>query len=364
MTHSPRMISLDALRGFTIAAMILVNTPGSWSHIYAPLAHKSWHGITPTDLIFPFFIFIVGISIALAFGKKMASGVALKGLYKKILWRSVKIFAVGIFLNLYPYFNFAELRIAGVLQRIAIVYFVSALLFIKLDQKKLVITGAFLLVGYWLAMTFIPTPGYQKVMLEPGINLAAWFDQMLLPGRLWAGSWDPEGILSTIPAIATGITGLLAGILISSNRSLEQKIIQLFTAGFLTAVAGTIWSWQFPLNKSLWTSSYVLVSSGLAAMTLATMMTIIDQKGYRRASYPFIIFGSNAIAVYVLAGMADFLFRDIKFAGMGLSGHFMHQLISAGLAANFASMLYALLYTTLLFVPALILFKRGIFIKL
>lgn len=364
MPHNPRMISLDALRGFTIAAMILVNTPGSWSHIYAPLAHKSWHGITPTDLIFPFFIFIVGISIALALGKKISSGVAKQGLYKKILWRSVKIFAVGIFLNLYPYFNFAELRVAGVLQRIALVYFVSALLFIKLDQKKLVITATFLLVGYWLAMTLIPTPGYQKVMLEPDINLAAWFDQMFLPGRLWAGSWDPEGILSTIPAIASGITGLLAGYLINSKKSLEQKIIQLFTAGFLAAVAGTIWSWQFPLNKSLWTSSYVLVSSGLAAMTLATMMTIIDQKGYRRASYPFIIFGSNAIAVYVLAGMADFLFRDIKFAGMGLSGHFMQIFTDLGISANFTSMLYAVLYTALIFIPALILFKRGLFIKL
>ncbi|MBS4058830.1 MAG: DUF1624 domain-containing protein [Bacteroidetes bacterium] len=364
MAAGSRMISLDAMRGFTIAAMILVNTPGSWSHIYPPLAHKVWNGITPTDLIFPFFIFIVGISIALAYGKRVASGLPVNDLYRKILWRSIKIFAVGIFLNLYPYFNFAELRFAGVLQRIAIVFFVCAFLFLKLDQKKLAITGALLLWAYWLAMTIIPTHGYNKAMLEPGVNLAAWFDSKFLPGKLWAGTWDPEGLLSTLPAIATGITGLLAGTLLRSDRTRAQKIIWLFTAGFIASVLGTIWSWQFPLNKNLWTSSYVLVSSGLAATTLATLMVFIDEMGYERFARPFVIFGSNAIAVYVLAGMADFLFWGINIGEMGIKGHFMEILISAGLAANFASMLYALIYTALLFVPAFVLFKRGIFIKL
>ncbi|MDR4988802.1 MAG: heparan-alpha-glucosaminide N-acetyltransferase domain-containing protein, partial [Bacteroidales bacterium] len=167
-----RLSSLDALRGFTIAAMIMVNNPGSWSHIYPPLAHKPWHGITPTDLIFPFFIFIVGISIVLSYSRRLASGLPKTDLYKKIIWRSVKIFAVGVFLNLYPYFDFSDVRIAGVLQRIALVFMACALLFLNTDWKKQAVTGVVLLVGYWIVMTIIPTPGYGKVMLEPGHNMA------------------------------------------------------------------------------------------------------------------------------------------------------------------------------------------------
>lgn len=364
MPENSRLLSLDVLRGFTIAAMILVNTPGSWSHIYPPLSHKPWNGITPTDLIFPFFIFIVGVSIALAYSKKKESGLPIAGLYRKIMWRSVKIFAVGIFLNLYPYFDFAELRVAGVLQRIAIVFMVCAFLFLSMSAKKLAITGAGILILYWLAMTLIPTPGYGKVMLEPGINLAAWFDAEFLPGRLWAGSWDPEGILSSLPAIASGISGVLAGCLLLSKMSTEQKIIWLFTAGFAASVAGTVWSWHFPLNKNLWTSSYVLVSSGLAASTLAALMVIVDLKGYIRLFRPFLVFGSNAIAVYVLAGVVDFLFWGIRFGETGIKGHFMEMLTSAGIAANFASLMYALFYTSLIFIPALVLYRKKIFIKL
>lgn len=359
-----RLISLDALRGFTIAAMILVNNPGSWSHIYPPLAHKPWHGITPTDLIFPFFIFIVGVSIALAYARRLDSGFPVRDLYRKIIWRSVKIFAVGIFLNLYPNFDPEALRVAGVLQRIAIVFLCCALLFLKTNWQKQALIGAALLVGYWIVMTFIPTPGYGKVILEPGENMAAWVDGFLLPGRMWNETWDPEGLLSTVPAIATGIGGLLAGKLLCNTKSNDKKIIWLFTAGFVAAVAGYVWSWHFPLNKPIWSSSYVLVSCGLASMSLAALIFFIDELGYKKIATPFVIFGANAISVYVLADVLGYFFWGVSIGGSSIRVHFMTLFTNLGISAELASMLYGLLYTSLLFVPCLLLYRRKIFIRL
>src|SRR5688572_1814084 len=218
----PRLISLDAMRGFTIAAMILVNFPGDDEHVFAPLKHTVWNGLTPTDLIAPFFLFIVGISIVLAYSRRVNDPDSV--LYKKIIFRSIKIFAVGIFLNLLPDFNFADLRYTGTLPRIAIVFLVCALLYLNTSLRQQVWIGATILLGYWLAMTLIPTPGQGKVMLERGINLAAWIDSKFLPGKMWQGTWDPEGILSTFPSIVSGISGLLAGHLLISNRSRENKI--------------------------------------------------------------------------------------------------------------------------------------------
>lgn len=364
MKENERLISLDAFRGFTIAAMIMVNNPGSWSHVYAPLLHKPWHGITVTDLIFPFFLFIVGVSIALAYTKRVEAGIPKGEMYKKIVWRSVKIFAVGIFLSLYPKFNFAELRVAGVLQRIAIVFLVCAVLFLRVRWKKQAIIGAALLIFYWLAMVLIPTPGYGKPMLEPGINLAAWIDSHLLPGRMWQKTWDPEGLFSTLPAIATGITGMLAGTLIVSKKIIEEKIIWMFTAGFIALAIGHVWSWQFPLNKNIWTSSFVMVTSGLAALTLATSMYLVDVLGYRKIAYPGVVFGSNAITVYVLAGLVGYFFYGIPVGGVPLKGHFMNFFTGIGFEPKFASLLFALLYIGLFYIPAFIMHKKKIFIKL
>lgn len=361
---SSRLISLDALRGFTIAAMIMVNSPGSWSHIYAPLAHKAWNGITPTDLIFPFFIFVVGVSIALAYGKKLKQGKPAADVYRKIIIRSFKIFAVGVFLNLYPTFDFADVRIAGVLQRIAIVFMVCALLFLTTGFKTQVIAGALILIAYWLLMTLIPAPGYGQPMLEPGINLAARIDALLLPGRMWQQTWDPEGLFSTLPAIASGITGLLAGALLNSPKTIEKKISFLLIGGILSLLVGYLWSIHFPLNKNLWTSSYVLVSSGYAAITLAVFMYLIDKQGNLKVAKPFVIFGSNAITVYVLAWLADYLFSGINFGGSNFKDHFMISFTGWGFEPKLASMMYALFYTALMFIPAWMLFRKKIFIKL
>lgn len=364
MKENERLISLDAFRGFTIAAMIMVNNPGSWSHIYAPLEHAPWNGITPTDLIFPFFIFIVGVSIALAYTKRLEAGLPKKQMFSKIIWRSVKIFAVGIFLNLYPKFNFADLRVAGVLQRIALVFLVCAILFLTTKWKKQAIIAGVLLVAYWAAMVFIPTPGCGQPMLEPGVNLAAWVDSYLLPGRMWQKTWDPEGLLSTLPAIASGITGMLAGTLLLSKKTPEQKIIWLFTAGFIAATAGVVWNWNFPLNKNLWTSSFVLATSGLAAMTLAASLFLVDQQGYKKYAQPWVIFGSNAISIYVLSGLIGYFFRGIPVAGVSIKEHFMNYFMAGGIEPELVSLAWALFYVGLLFIPAWILYRKKIFIKL
>lgn len=358
-----RLISLDAMRGFTIAAMILVNFPGS-EHIYEPLEHAAWHGLTPTDLIFPFFLFMVGVSIVLSFSKSMEGERPKGDLYKKIIIRSLKIFGVGVLLSLIPSFNFSDIRWAGVLQRIAVVFLACSFLFLNTKPKTQAWIGVILLVVYWLLMTLVPTPGAGKVMLEPGLNLAAWIDSLFLPGRKWQGTWDPEGILSTFPAIVTGITGLLAGHLLLSNRTPKDKVIYLMIGGMFSLILGYIWQLGFPVNKNLWTSSFVLVTSGMAAMLLGAVYYVVDIRGYKRGTQAGVIFGANAIAVYVLAGMLSIIFYQIPFAGNSLNGHFVEAFTGIGFAPKFVSMLYALLFVCINFIPAYILYKKKIFIKL
>ena len=364
MSQKQRLISLDALRGFTIAAMILVNNPGSWEHVYAPLLHKAWNGLTPTDLIFPFFIFIVGVSAVLSFSGKNKTRQERKLLVKKVLWRSVKIFAVGLFLNLYPSFQFDEVRIAGVLQRIALVYLLIGIIYLFLNKRQIVFLSAFILLGYWVVMRFIPTPGFNSAMFEPGVNMAAWVDSWLLPGKMWNGNWDPEGLLSTLPAVATGLGGMMTGFLLMSQQPVINRIARLFVYAFAACVLGVVWGWFFPINKNLWTSSYVLVTGGLAAMTLAASMYLIDVKGYKKLVQPFVIFGSNAITAYVLAGLLSYLIYGVRFGNAPISASFMQFLQALGVNPKLSSMLVALLFIGLIYFPVYILYRKKIFIRL
>jgi predicted acyltransferase len=317
-----RLISLDAMRGFTIAAMILVNYPGSWKFIYRPLEHAEWNGLTPTDLVFPFFLFIVGVSITLSFTKILEKGTPKKEVYKKIIFRALKIFAVGIFLSLIPHFDFFNIRIAGVLQRISIVFLVCSFIFLNTSFKTQAWLGAITLVVYWLAMTLIPTPGVGEVSLERGVNLAAWVDSILLPGRMWQGTWDPEGILSTFPSIVTGITGLLAGHLLLSKRTPYEKTILLLIFGFSAVTVGYVWGLTFPVNKNLWSSSFVLVTSGLASLLLGTLYYIVDILNHTSGTKPGIIFGANAIAIYFLSDFISIIFYTIPFGCVALYQQF------------------------------------------
>jgi predicted acyltransferase len=361
--NNQRLFALDIFRGFTIIAMITVNYPGSWNHVFAPLLHKPWHGLTPTDLIFPFFLFIVGVSIFFAYSKKLSDGTPKKEMYKKIIVRSIKIFGLGIFLNLFPSFNFEELRIAGVLQRIAIVFLFCSILFINTGWKLQIVKIVSILVVYCIAMMMIPTPGYDKAMLEPGINLAAWIDSKLLPGKMWEGSWDPEGILSTLSACATTISGMLVGRFINYSIN-NEKIIHLMVGGFVSCVLGVLWHYYFPINKPIWSSSYVLVTSGLATMVLGICLYLFDILLFRKWTLPCVVFGTNAIAAYFIAGVLSPLFYSVNVGGQSLSMHFFTSLTSIQVLPELASLLYAIIYVSIIFALVNQLYKRKIFIKL
>ena len=359
-----RILSLDTMRGVTIAAMIMVNFPGSEEFVFPTLRHTKWNGLTFTDLIAPTFLFIVGVSIALAYFRRLEEGGSKSHLYKKIVIRSLKLFAVGMFLNLLPNFDFPNLRYTGTLHRIAIVFLCCAILFLNSNWKQQAYIGAVILVLYWLALILIPTPGIGKVMLEPGINLAAWIDQQYLPGKMWQGNWDPEGILSTFPSIVSGISGMLAGRLLLSKLAPNEKVNYLMSAGFFTAATGYFWNLVFPVNENLWTSSFVLVTSGFAAMLLGSLYFFIDIPDKKRGTKFGVIFGANAITVYVLADILALIFYISIFSGKTLNQHFVDGLIQSGFEPRFASLLYALLFVSINFIPAYILYCKRIFIKL
>jgi predicted acyltransferase len=362
MPPANRLISLDALRGFTIAAMIMVNFPGSEEFVYFTLRHTKWNGLSFTDNIAPIFLFVIGVSIVLAYSKKKAEP---KGkLYQKIILRSVKIFAIGMFLNLMPDFDFGNIRWTGTLHRIAIVFLVCALIFLHTNWKQQAWITAILLIGYWLALTCIPTPGVGKVMLEPGVNIVAWVDTQWLPGKMWQGTWDPESILTNITSVATGLTGMLAGQLMLTDYSPNQKANYLMTAGLFSAIAGYFWGLGFPVNENLWTSSFVLVTSGFAALLFGALYFLVDISGYKKWTKPGIIFGSNAITAYVLADVFALLFYRAKFGGLPLNELAVRKLISIGMQPELASWLYAILFVCINFIPAYILYRKKIFIKL
>ena len=356
-----RLLSLDFFRGLTIAGMIIVNDPGSWSHVYAPLRHAEWNGATPTDLVFPFFLFIVGVSISLSLSKRKVSS----NLYLKIFKRSIIIFLLGIFLALFPKFDFENLRVVGVLQRIAVVYLICAIIYLNSNFKSQLKIGVGLLVFYWITMMFVPFNGNISGTLEPGNNLAAWIDSFIVPGRMYQGTWDPEGLYSTLPAIATGISGMLCGNMILNNiNSLKDKIIKLFYWGSIALIIGYFWDYIFPINKHIWTSSYVLYCSGLAMIILAMSMWIIDEKKYTSNIKFGLVFGSNAIVAYVLHGIVWRLFQIPIINGLGFQKFWMDTGISLGLPAKFVSFDWAIFYTLVIYFIVYQLYKRKIFIKI
>ncbi|MBC7913232.1 MAG: DUF5009 domain-containing protein [Pyrinomonadaceae bacterium] len=320
-----RLLSLDVFRGLTVAAMILVNNPGDWGNIYAPLKHAEWNGCTPTDLIFPFFLFIVGVSIVFSLGNKKAKGLADKEVLLTILKRGLILFALGIILALFPDVfvdpvkTFSTVRIPGVLQRIALVFIICAILFYKTGNKTQWLTFLSILIVYWAVLSFVPVPGIGPANMGKDTNIGAWLDRILLTeSHLWklTKTWDPEGILSTMPSVASGISGLLAGTWLRKKELPDSKKISgLFIPGSLGMILGFIWNYSFPMNKALWTSSYVLFTSGLAAMVLAAFYWIIDIKNYKSFTSPLVVYGVNAITVYFMSTIIAKLFNFIKVAG-------------------------------------------------
>jgi len=370
MVKEGRLVSLDVFRGITVAAMILVNNPGSWESVYPPLLHAHWNGCTPTDLIFPFFLFIVGVSIHFAYHTTHEQGLTKKVLLK-IIKRTLVIFGLGIFLAWFPTFSFEKLltlRIPGVLQRISIVFFICSLLYFKTSWLTQIRITILILVGYFITMTWIPVPGFGAANLDPGTNLAAWLDRIILDGHLWAQSktWDPEGVLSTLPAIASGMIGMLAGQLFQKVSEPKERIVWLFFIGAILIVIGLGWGMIFPINKSLWTSSFVLYTGGIGMQFLAACYWLVDVQGFSRWAKPFTYYGTNAIFVFVASGLLAKTLIRIKMDEEGkvsLWSYLYQNIYATWLPPKDASLLFAI--TLILFFLVILrqMYKRKIFIK-
>jgi predicted acyltransferase len=366
-----RLLSLDVFRGITIAGMILVNNPGPSGRVYWPLEHAAWHGWTPTDLIFPFFLFIVGVSITLAFARRVEAGGTQHDLYPKILRRTVLIYAFGFLLAGFPYFNLSTVRLTGVLQRIAVCYLCAAVIFLKTSWRAQLWIAVGLLLAYWGVSEFVAAPGYAAGDLSREGSIASWVDRVVLGNHIWKGGgrvYDPEGLLSTIPAIATTLTGLLAGRWLREPREAHEKVAGLFVAGVACVVVGWAWNAWFPVNKALWTSSYVVFTTGMALQLLALCYWLVDIKNYRRWALPFRVFGVNALAVFVLSGLTARLMSLWKLPRAdgrpgNLQTYIYEHLFAPWAAPAAGSLLYALLYVLLWLGLMWILYRRKIYLK-
>ena len=425
-TTNDRLVSLDVFRGMTIAGMTLVNNPGTWSDIYGPLKHAEWHGITPTDYIFPFFLFIVGVAIPISFRARSHEADSSGKLYRKIVIRAAKIFALGILIYAIPFFNFSEtdapqsikilitlgfsaalffylidnfkiagllfvgsvvaivvmsvagvdivwhdlatMRIPGVLQRIAVCYLIVSILYLNTDWKLLAGTGAALLLIYWFLMTVVPVPGCEVTTIDDkACNLAAYIDRTLLTeSHLWSQAkvFDPEGILSTVPALVTTIAGVLTGVWLRTDRSKVEKAAGIFFAGTVLLALGWSWSLVFALNKALWTSSYVLYTAGIALLTLGVCFWLIDVKGRDRWARPFVIFGVNALALYAFSGILSNLLGLVELPGkVSLQDWIFGNLFLSWANPINASLAFAVSYVLLWLFLMWLLYRKRIYIK-
>ena len=318
-----------------MAAMVLVNNPGTWRAVYAPLKHADWHGLTPTDVIFPFFLFIVGVAIPLS---RPTPG--------RVVRRMAIIGALGLVLNGVPAFDWATIRVPGVLQRIAVCYLVAALLFLTTSWRTQAITTAALLLGYWGAMMLVPVPGYGRGDLGPEGNLAAWLDRALLGPHVLRLTrvYDPEGILSTLPAVATTLLGVLAGRWLKSDRAPVVITAGMVLAGVVGGVLGVVWDTVSPVNKALWTSSYVLLTAGLALLVFAACYAAIELRGWRRWATPFVVLGVNALLLFFLSTLVARVLTLIEVGGATLQQTIFVRAFAPWAAPVNASLAYAVAY--------------------
>jgi predicted acyltransferase len=395
-----RLLSLDVFRGITVAGMLLVNDPGTWEAIYPPLEHAKWNGWTPTDLVFPFFLFIVGITTYLSLSARRARGDGEHAIRAQIIRRGALIFLFGLLINGFPYFTWGNVpgvadptllqrmgdrllhwRMLGVLQRIGIAYTVAALLTLRTTVRQQIVALASILFGYWIVMTVLPVPGEGTIgallLDEPSRTMAAWVDRLVLDwsrvglgNHLWGSSvtWDPEGVLSTVPAIATAMLGNLAGRWIAERRPLSERLAGLSSVGALGMMTGLMWHWSFPINKSLWTSSYVLFSAGMAAVALSTVMWIVDFNRVRRFTKLFVVYGTNPIVAFVgSAVMARCIYSIFKVnyggARIPLQEGIYRTLFASWLSPINASLAFAVAFVLFWYGVLYLLHRRGIILK-
>lgn len=391
-------MSLDVFRGVTIAAMMLVNNPGSWSAVYPPLLHAEWHGWTFTDTVFPFFLWIVGVAVPLSSSRRLEAGQSRRQLFLHALRRAMIIFALGFGLNSFGYFidgslwrlGFGEwlhqyatnVRIPGVLQRIAICYLIATVIFLRASIRGQALWTVGLLAGYWLLMAFAPFPvnvhgetRWISGVLEKGDNFAAYIDNLVSNGpvigtHVWkvARTWDPEGIVSTLPAIATCLFGILTGHLLRLKRSDAEKTAWLMVGGAVLLWLGSLMDLALPINKSLWTSSYAVFMAGLAMVCFGVYYWLIDVQGWRAWARPMAIYGMNAITVFVLAGLLGRLSLEIKIAAndgntVALKTYLYERFFVPLASPINASLLWALAYVLLLYLVAWAMYRKQWFVK-
>ena len=387
---SSRLISIDAFRGLTIVGMILVNNPGDWGAVYAPLLHAEWHGWTPTDLIFPFFLFIVGVVIPLALGGRLAGGAGRGPLLARAARRTLILIGLGLFLSGFPFALFGPRtlerlletwRFPGVLQRIGLCYFAASAIFIAYGRGprdlrrlrfglKLWIAG--LLLGYWLLMTVVPVPGLESSewgapdLASKSDHLAGWIDRQVFGSHVWVSAkvYDPEGLLSTIPAIATTLFGVLAGLWLTAKREPLEKLSKLFVNGSLLVVLGYLWGLAFPINKALWTSSYAVFTAGIATCALALCYWFFDLKGRRAIARPFAIYGVNAITVYVGSGLLAKTLGYVQIGERSLHSVIYEGLFTSWLPPYVASLGYAIAWILGWFAVMVWMDRRGLYLKI
>ncbi len=408
-----RLISVDIFRGITIMLMTIVNNPGDWGNVFPPLLHAKWHGATPTDMVFPFFLFIVGVSIVLASPNPEFTNDS----FKKLLVRSLRIFTLGLFLNFFSKIQlfglesygllairlvitgivayllltnydrqkqlyavlavliimlllaylaepFSDVRIPGVLQRIAIVYFIVVLLYHKVSLKVMAGIGVVLLLGYWAAMALIPVNGVTG-NFAANENVAAMIDRVFLEGHMWSSSktWDPEGLFSTIPAVGTGILGVFAGLVLTKKRSQNGWDLLIY-GGLALVLLGFGWNKLFPINKALWTSSFVVYTAGLACLSLALIQYLTETVKWEGWTKPFIIFGVNPMLVFFFSGIIPRVLSTIKVSGKGFQEFVYKDVLSSIFEnAKMASLSWAILYLVFWFLILLWFYRKKIIVK-
>lgn len=373
-----RLTSLDAFRGFTIAAMVLVNNPGDWGHLHAQLAHAAWHGWTFTDTIFPFFLFIGGVAMALSLGRLAAAGADRPQLLIKLAKRAALIFLIGFLLNLIPRFDWGSVRIPGVLQRIALCTLVAAPLVVYLRWRGQALAIFLLLALYSVLMLLVPVPGIGAGVLEPGQDFGAWIDRALMGGHLWAQAktWDPEGLVSTLPAVCSLLFGVLAGRLLLSTLPRTEQVVWLMLAGLAClALGSTLDAVLMPINKSLWTPSFCLLMSGWALLAFGASFWLLDaapstalRERMQRLSTPFVIYGMNALFIFALSGLIAKMLGFIKFTQPDGSQLALGRLLYAPFAAlpldpRNTSLLYAIAFNACMFAIAWCMWRKRWFVK-
>jgi predicted acyltransferase len=363
MNSQARLDSVDVLRGVTIAGMILVNDPGTWSAVYPPLLHAEWHGWTYTDTIFPFFLFVVGVSLALSFARQASSDIPCGVVFRRTALRAAALVGLGLALNFVSFLAFhkTHMRFPGVLQRIGLCVLVAGAIFLWRGARGAAATAAVLLLGYWAVMRTGP--------LDPQGNLAARIDAAIFGPHTWKPGWDPEGLLSTLPAIATTLCGAVAGERLRAPLPSARRIGELLAGGAAAAAIGLLWGRSFPINKNLWTSSYALAMAGLGAIALALCFWAVDVRGWKRPAAPFVWLGRNAIAAFVLSSLTAIALIAVRVEGPDGNPRSLWTAIHRTLFDRFAdprlgSLAFALAYLALWVAVFGLLYRRRVFFKI